>query len=256
MSTRVALMANDLPGLEICRYLVADGDDIVRLYIHEEERQKHSREIVRESGCKEDEIFGASSLKDPRHVETLKDLAPDFIVTVYWAHILSQDVINCARRGTVNFHPALLPINRGWYPHVHSIIDGSPAGVTLHAIDAGVDSGPVWVQKEIEISPVDTSLTIYVRLQNEIVHLFKENWGRITSGELNTTPQDETKAVYHMKSEIGALDRLDPESIVKVDDLINRLRARSFGDKGFAYIKKGGRKIYLNLRLSESSSFE
>ena len=104
----------------------------------------------------------------------------------------------------VNFHRALLPINRGWYPHVHSILDGTPTGVTLHLVDENADTGPILVQKEVQLEPIDTADSIYHKLQNEIVLMFKENWIKIKNHEITPTSQDESKSIYHKKSEISS----------------------------------------------------
>ena len=198
----------------------------------------------------------AAALRDPEHVAALAALGPDFIVTVYWAHLISTEVIATARRGTVNFHPALLPVNRGWYPHVHSIVDGSPTGVTLHAVDAGADTGPIWAQREVPLTPYDTAGTIYARLQDEIVALFRETWPAIVMGELVPVPQDDARAVYHDNSEVDALDELRLDDVMRVGDVIDRLRARSFGSRGFAWYEVDGERVYANLRLGRTSSMD
>ena len=253
---KIILMANDTPGLEVCRYLVGRGDTIARLYLHAPKGQKRAEDIVAVSGCADADVMPAELLRDGGHVAELAALGVDWIITVYWAHLISQAVIDAARKGTVNFHPALLPINRGWYPHVHSLIDGSPTGVTIHSIDASADTGPVWAQKKVEVSPYDTAYTIYNRLQDEIVELFRQYWPSIASGELRPTPQDESLAVYHGKKEIESLDAMDPDATMRVRDVINLLRARTFGDRGFAYYDESGRRVYVNVRLSDSPVFE
>ena len=169
--------------------------------------------------------------------------------------MLAREVLTTAKQGTVNFHPALLPIGRGWYPHVHSIINGTPTGVTLHAMIDRPDAGPIWAQKEVPLSPYDTAYTIYMRLQREIVELFRETWPKIAAGEATPVPQDEDKAVYYPKKLVDSLDPLDPNGKMTVRDLINRLRARSFGDLGFAFTEEGGQRVYLNLRLSRDIHF-
>jgi methionyl-tRNA formyltransferase len=201
-------------------------------------------------------VHEAAALRDPEQVAALAALGPDFIVTVYWAHLISTEVIATARRGTVNFHPALLPVNRGWYPHVHSIVDGSPTGVTLHAVDAGADTGPIWAQREVPLTPYDTAGTIYARLQDEIVALFRETWPAIVAGELVPVPQDDARAVYHDNSEVHALDELRLEDVMRVGDVIDRLRARSFGSRGFAWYEVDGERVYANLRLGRTSSMD
>jgi len=246
-------MANDKPGVEVAKYLKNNGEDIVRLYTHEKEAQKLTDSIILASGC--EEVFEANYLKDPSHVDKLASLQADFIITVYWAYLLKPDVIRCAN-DTVNFHPALLPINRGWFPHVHSIIDGSPLGVTLHRIDEGADTGPIWTQKEVELFPTDTAKTVYDRLQDEMVGLFRKDWENIKNGLITPQEQDHGKAIYHKKKEIEEMNFFDLDENSTVRDFLNKLRARSFGDLGFAYFEENNQKIYLNLRLSDKSDFK
>lgn len=253
MNNRIILMANDVPGLEVAQYLKEQGENIVRLYVHKSDQQKHVDEII--SACGHTQMFEASALKEREHVAAIKDLDADYIITVYWAHLLSSQVIQSVKKSTVNFHPALPPINRGWYPHVHSILDGSPTGVTLNQIDESADTGSIWAQREVPITPTDTAATIYRRLQSEIVELFKTHWPEITSGRLVPTPQTTAGATYHRKAGIEQLNRLDPEATMRVKDVINLLRDRSFDDLGFLYIEERDQKVHLNQRLSQTSQF-
>jgi methionyl-tRNA formyltransferase len=255
MNKTVVLLANDRPGLEVCKHLRACGDTIARLYVHEPEHQKYGDQIIRASGCAPYDVYEAPLLKDPRHVARLAAIQPDFVITVYWAYLISPQVIAAATQSTVNFHPAMLPVNRGWFPHVHSILDGSPTGVTLHAVDANADTGPIWAQRPVPLQPLDTAYTIYNRLQEEIVALFRETWPKIKAGAITPTPQDESRAVYHKKSEIGKLDKLNLDAVMRVGDVINLLRARSFGDRGFAYYEEGGQKVYVKLSLGATNHF-
>jgi len=213
-------------------------------------------EIVAAAGCAPEQVHDAEALGDPGQVAELAALRPDFIITVYWAHLISPAVIAAAGRGTVNFHPALLPVNRGWYPHVHSIVDGSPTGVTLHAVDAGPDTGPIWAQREVPLTPYDTAGTIYARLQDEIVALFRETWPAIVAGELDPVAQDDARAVYHDRSEVDALDELRLDDVMRVGDVIDRLRARSFGSRGFAWYEADGERVYVNVRLGRTSAMD
>jgi len=130
------------------------------------------------------------------------------------------------------------------------LIDNSVSGVTLHAIDKNADTGPIWVQKEVSIIPTDTAKTIYLRLQKEIVTLFKENWNLIKNDIIKPVKQVEDNAVYHAKNEINGLDRINLSKVQTIRETINFLRARSFGDLGFSHYEDDGKEIYINLRLS------
>jgi len=65
------------------------------------------------------------------------------MITVYWPWLIKKNYLNTCKN-SINFHPAYLPKNRGWYPHVNNILDNSVPGVTLHKIDEGIDTGPIW----------------------------------------------------------------------------------------------------------------
>lgn len=250
---KIILMANDIPGIQIADYLNNCGDKIVRLYLHDDNNLKYGDEIVEKSKCKN--IFRAKELKDPKHLDSFKKEKADFIITVYWAYLLKPEIFNSVK-DTVNFHPAFLPINRGWYPHVHSLIDNTKSGVTLHRIDEGADTGPIWVQKEIKISKYHTAKDHYDRLQSEIINLFKNNWDGIKNDSIKPFSQDNSKAIYRKKSSIKNLDNIDLNKSYIAKDLIALLRARSFGELGFANYISGGEKVFLNLRLSKNNSFK
>ncbi len=252
----IYLMANDWPGALVAKYLVECGETIEKLYLHGANERKYGEEIAANAQVSENQIYDAGIVEDPLHLEEVRQSPPDFIITVYWSYLLKPDFFRLAGN-TLNFHPALLPINRGWYPHVHSIIDGTPTGVTIHKIDEDADTGPVWAQRESPLRETDTAYDIYHRLQHEIVELFEEKWPLIKAGRIRPIPQlDDSRSIYHKKKEVNSLDSLDLSSAYTGRQIINLLRARSFGNKGFAFFEKNGKKIYLNLRLSESSDFE
>lgn len=189
----------------------------------------------------------------PEGIADLKAAGVDFIITVYWSHILSPELIACAKISSVNFHPALLPINRGWYPHVHSLLDGSPFGVTIHQLAETADTGAVWAQREFFPDSCDTAGTIHARLQKEMAKIFQENWDAIKTGKLIPFPQDESKAVYHKKKAIEGLDRCDIDAMTG-RELLQRLKARTFGERAFAYfVDEKGEKVFMHLKLSKEA---
>jgi methionyl-tRNA formyltransferase len=254
---RIALFANHRPGIEIAKFFTNrnDREEIVALYLSGVD-VNNDNEIRNALNLEASRVFlGKGIVLDQYHVDWLQQQDIDAIICVYWPWILKENVFNLVKV-TVNFHPAYLPINRGWYPHVHSLIDGSKTGVTLHQIQSGADTGPIWAQREVVIQPLDTAKTIYERLQTEIISLFKEKWNDIISGNITPTQQDESIANYHAKKEIEILDHIDLEQEIKAGDLINLLRARSFGKRGFAYYLQNGKKVYINLSLADRDQFE
>ena len=246
---KIMLLANANPGLEVTQFISSLKEDkISALYVCGNYPEIDEKIIKNSKVCK-DRIFSVEHLKNKKHLDWLKVEDIDVLITVYWPYLLKENAFRLAKK-TVNFHPAMLPINRGWCPQGHSLIDGSVSGVTLHSIDKNADTGPIWAQREVNIIPTDTAKTIYLQLQKEIVALFKENWGRIKKGTLDPISQIESKAVYHAKNEIKELDEIDLSKTQTIRETINFLRARSFGDLGFSHYEENGQKVHINVRLS------
>jgi len=91
--------------------------------------------------------------KDLDLIRTLKELKPDFFITIAFGQILSQEVLNIPRLGTINMHASLLPKYRGANPIQWVIINGDKVtGITTMLTDIGVDTGAILLKKEIEIT--------------------------------------------------------------------------------------------------------
>ena len=152
---------------------------------------------------------------------------------------------------TINFHPSLLPMNRGWYPHVHNIIRNTRSGVTLHQISKKADEGKIWCQKEVKVNCTDTAKNLYDRLLIHIESLFKSNWNKIKNNKLKAFEQDHSKAIYYNKKDAQVYDEIDITKKIYPLELINILRARTFGKNPLHIINLNNEKIYINLSLNE-----
>lgn len=190
--------------------------------------------------------FGDLRNTEESYVELFENNRFDALITVYWPFIVPSRIFSLVPI-TVNFHPALLPINRGWYPHVHSILDGSVSGVTLHQLSPKADQGGVWAQRPVNINSWETAGDVYKKLQREMFLLFCDFWKQIKKGEITPKAQNEDLAIYHSKKEIEFLDELDLERVLRYRDFLNHLRARTFNEKGFAYYIEGNRKYYVRV---------
>jgi methionyl-tRNA formyltransferase len=255
--TRIALFANHAPGLEIAAFLAkrSKHDQVCALYVTGEQPENDKR-IIETLNLEDRNVFiGQDEILQLEHIDWFKNQKFDVIICVYWPWLLKNEIYKSVTK-SINFHPALLPVNRGWFPHVHSLIDGSKTGVTLHKIEEEADTGPIWAQREVEIKPTDTAKELYNRLQREIVDLFVDKWDQIKNSEIDATSQDESSAIYHDKNEINDLDLIELSKNYSARDLINLIRARSFGNLGFAYYEENGKKIFLKLSLSETTKFE
>lgn len=249
MPKRIALFANGKVGLEIARFLAEQEDEVVVLSLaNQYPTFDYEIEKALSDNLELRKYFGdlRNDIEDFKKI--LNSTQVDTIITVYWPYLLPTEILN-SNILTINFHPALLPLNRGWYPHVHNILDGSPAGVTLHKISDRPDEGDIWLQKEVPTYPWDLASDLYTRLQSEIFSLFTSNWHLISSGKIDSFPQPKDKGNYHSKNEIEKLDYLDLNRSYKVSELLNLLRARTFGENGFAYFVHEGQRIKVRLEF-------
>jgi methionyl-tRNA formyltransferase len=107
----------------------------------------------------------------------------------------------------VNLHIAYLPYNRGADPTLWSVLEGTPAGVTIHYMDEGVDTGDVIAQREVALADDDTLATAYTKLQDAIAALFREHWPAIRAGTCARTPQP-SGGTAHRVADRAAVEHL------------------------------------------------
>jgi methionyl-tRNA formyltransferase len=227
--------------------------EIVGLVLHPVERRAFGAEIREAAGVPEDRVFDASRLADPGVIEGIAALRPDLGLSILFGYILRREIIGLFPRGVVNLHPGLLPYNRGAFPNVWSLVDGTPAGVTLHFIDETIDGGEVISQRSVRKRPTDTGEALYHRLESESLELFCDTWPSLADGTARGTAQQGV-GTFHQLSDVDAIDSIDLDRRVRAGDLIDILRARTFPPHKGAYFETEGRRVYMRLELIEGSA--
>lgn len=93
-------------------------------------------------------------------IETLKQINPD-IVVVNGTRIISSDVLNCTNARFVNMHAGITPKYRGVHGAYWAFYnrDAENAGITIHLVDEGIDTGNIIYQKSIDITEKDNFVT-------------------------------------------------------------------------------------------------
>lgn len=249
---RYVYLANNRLGRDALEAAIAAGRRPVGLVVHPIDRARNRDEIVALAGLPPDRVIEAPALRTPAGRRWLAALQPDWLVSVLFGYIVRPDVLDIPRRGAVNLHTALLPYNRGAYPNVWSIVDKTPAGVTLHHMspDKGVDAGDIVAQREVPVSPTDTGASLYAKLERAALELLTARWPLLESPD---TPRSAQKGVgtYHRVADVSAIDRIDPDQVVRAGDLIDILRARTFPPYGGAYLDLRGKRVGIRVELTE-----
>lgn len=147
-----------------------------------------------------------------------------------------------------NFHPGFNPENRGWFPQVFSIINGKPAGATLHKMDCEIDHGPIIERTRVEINNWDTSKSVYDRVLNEEFKLFDKWIDRILTGDYEETNLDSV-GNYNSITDFKNLCEIDLEKKVTFKEAIDYLRAMTFDGYDNAFFKADDQNIYVSINL-------
>ena len=193
--------------------LIAAGYDVVGVFT-QPDRPKGRGGKVQMSPVKTLALANSIPVYQPLKIRKdglndLQSLDPDLCVTAAFGQILSQDVLDVPRLGTVNVHASLLPRHRGSEPIQWAILQGDTvAGITTMLTDRGIDTGDMLLRTETPILPDDTAGTLTVRLAEAGASLLLETLTQLEAGTCPRTAQDETQMTYDPKitKESGELD--------------------------------------------------
>lgn len=155
------------------------------------------------------DVFQPYKLRDQENVQIIRDLEPDSIVVAAFGQILKKDVLNMPEFGCINVHASLLPRWRGAAPIQAVILNGDQeTGVSIMKMDEGIDTGPVYSQRKIEIYDDDDSDSLSERLAVTGAELLIETLPLIISGEIKPSSQNDDEATYTkmLNKDDGMLD--------------------------------------------------
>ncbi len=125
-------------------------------------------------------------------VAGLKTLEPDLFVINSYAMILRPDLLGVPRRGAVNIHGALLPHYRGANVTEWALINEErTSGVTMHVVDAGIDTGPIVAQATVPLDFTDTWFDVRQRINEATRGLLADKMPAVLAGGYEATPQGE-----------------------------------------------------------------
>ena len=152
-------------------------------------------------------VLQPERLREPGWPERLATHAADVAVVVAFGQILPPAVLAVARQGSVNVHASLLPRYRGAAPVAWAIIRGErETGITTFQMDAGMDTGPVLLQRATPIGPDETAGDLAERLAALGAETLLETLDRLEG--LRPVPQDSRSATMapRLRKEDGSLD--------------------------------------------------
>ncbi len=184
-----------VPSLE---RLMRDGHEIIAVYTQPDRPSGRGNKInfspVKECAIANGlPVFQPVKIRTPEALTQFKSFNADAAVVVAFGRILPETFLQAFPNGAINVHFSLLPKYRGAAPVNWAIVNGeSETGVTTMQMDAGLDTGPILLQRAAEIRADDTAIDLMDRLAVLGADLLSETMAGL--GEIKPMAQDHAKA--------------------------------------------------------------
>lgn len=186
--------------------LVGEGLDVVGVVTQPDKPQGRSRSSVVASPIKtlalreEIPVLQPVKARDPQFVEQIRKLEPDISVVVAYGQILSKEVIDLPRLGTLNIHASLLPALRGAAPIQGAILAGfAETGISIMQMVPALDAGPVLHQVKTPIGPEETYGELAMRLSELGALAIIEALALLSAGAIEPKEQDPALVTHASK---------------------------------------------------------
>lgn len=169
-------------------------------------------------------VFLSDGRDDGNFASFLAAAAPQVTFCFGWSHLFSAEVLRVAPLGTIGFHPAALPANRGRHPIVWALALGlKETASTFFLMQEGADTGPIVSMVAVPIAPADDAGRLYEKIAEVARRQLEGITVDLAAGPLGANPQDDTLANAWRKrgKADGRIDwRMSPQAIL---DLIRAL---------------------------------
>ena len=211
---RIILIGQAAFGVKTLEALLSKGETIVAVYSPPDKPGGKPDPLKELAQIKGIPVFQPSTYKNDQVFTQYKELKPDLTILAFVTDIIPAPYFEASTRGTICYHPSLLPRHRGGSAINWAIIMGDEiTGLTIFWPDGGIDTGPILLQKKVEIGPEDTTGTLYFN------HLFPmgidavlESVQLIKDNRAPKIPQDEASATHEplCTDRVAEIDWLKP----------------------------------------------
>lgn len=177
-------------------------------------------------------VFQPKKVRELENIKELRDIQPDAIIVAAFGQILPKEILELAPFGCINVHASLLPKYRGASPIQWAVLNGEKtSGVTIMRMDEGVDTGDIIAQREITLSPEETSESLFEKLSKLGAELLIETLPLVENGTATFTPQEDSEATHTGKidKELGRINWT--KSAEEIERLIRALPAYTYLDQ-------------------------
>ena len=218
---RIALIGQAPFGAAVYERLQGDGHEIVGVFTPPEKgRPDPLAEAARHDGVSlvQPRRWQRKGVVDEEVFSQYAQVTPDLNVMAFVTQIIPERVLHQPPQQTIQYHPSLLPKHRGRSAINHALLQGDgETGVTIFWVDAGIDTGPILLQKSCSIGPDDTVNSVYRdQLFPLGIEAMSEAVGLVAAGNPPRVQQDESQASYEgpWEGDIAKVDWSQPADVV------------------------------------------
>ncbi len=195
---RIILIGQAAFAAKVLESMLERGDNVVAVYVPPDRPGGRTDPLKDAAVAKEIPVYQPTTYKDDQIFDEYKALKPDLTVLAFVTDIIPAHYFEFPTQGAICYHPSILPRHRGASAINWAVIMGATrTGLTIFWPDGGIDTGPILLQKEIDVGPDDTTGALYFN------HLFPmgveailESVDLIKTGQAPKIPQDEAGATY------------------------------------------------------------
>ena len=176
--------------------------------------------------------------------EALQEVRPDLVITIAYGRLIRESELMQPKYGWINLHFSLLPKFRGAAPVQRAILAGERrTGLTVFQLDRGMDSGSIYVQREISLAGNENSGEVLSRLSEIGAPAVLEAIAMIDSG-ISPLPQDETLLSFAPKIDKSETKIVWNLSTIEIDRLV-----RAFSPSPGAWTEFRGQRLVISQAL-------
>lgn len=182
-------------------------------------------------------VHQPDKLRSEEAMELISGIQPDVSVVIAYGQIIPRNMLEIPKYGWINLHGSMLPKYRGAAPVQRAILIGEQrTGITIMRIGAGLDTGPILEQMEIQIGADETTAQLLTRMSETGAPMIIDTLRKLERGEIKPKPQDDSEATLAppIRKEEGLIDWRETAGAI-----YNRIRAFDPWPGAYAHFRGG-----------------
>lgn len=199
--TKIIFIGTSEFGLPAFNALIKENDFEIVLAVTQPDRPVGRKQIISQSPIKIAAEKNNITVLQPEHIINIREkialIKADLIITIAYAQIIPESILNLPKYGCLNLHASLLPKYRGAAVIQAAILNGDEqTGLTVIKMDKGLDTGPILKQISTKISAADTAGTLHDKLSVISADFLIKAIKEYIRGKIVPQPQASGKSSY------------------------------------------------------------